>query len=92
MGIKQKKIQNGQLKKTKFFKIANSQNFFASSPLKSVKGSRISRMGCNFDDYPGFQLKVTHPKHFNRQCTRIYDTRTANLSVAEFPKTNFWWH
>jgi hypothetical protein len=35
MGMKQKiffvkkKIQNGQLKKTEFFKIANSQNFFA---------------------------------------------------------------
>jgi hypothetical protein len=27
MGIKQKKIQNGRLKKTEFFKIANSQNF-----------------------------------------------------------------
>jgi hypothetical protein len=29
MGMKQKKIQNGRLKKTEFFKIANSQNFFA---------------------------------------------------------------
>jgi hypothetical protein len=29
MGMKQKKIQNGRLKKTEFFKIANSQKFFA---------------------------------------------------------------
>ena len=28
MGKKQKKIQNGRLKKSAFFKIANSQNFF----------------------------------------------------------------
>ena len=28
MGMKQKKIQNGRLKKTEFFKIANSQYFF----------------------------------------------------------------
>ena len=27
MGMKQKKIQNDRLKKTEFFKIANSQNF-----------------------------------------------------------------
>jgi hypothetical protein len=37
MGIKQKKrnIQNGRLKKTEFFKIANSQTFF----------SKISQIG-----------------------------------------------
>ena len=29
MGMKQKKIQNGQLKKTEFFKSTNSQKFFA---------------------------------------------------------------
>ena len=28
MGMKQKKIQKGPLKKTEFFKIANSQTFF----------------------------------------------------------------
>ena len=107
-----KKIQNGRLKKTMFFKIANSQYFFvkilwigpwvsridwceghgwgstymavrlsdissetgkkcifcvfkaifdfffwfffASFPWKQVKVSCISRMGRNFDDYPGF--------------------------------------
>ena len=26
------------------------------------------RMGRNFDDYPGFQSKFTHPKHFWPQC------------------------
>ena len=29
MGMKQKKNQNGQIKKNEFFKITNSQNFFA---------------------------------------------------------------
>ena len=32
------------------------------------KSSWISRMGQNFDDYPGFQPKITHPKHFCPQC------------------------
>ena len=26
-------------------------------------------MGRNFDDYPGFQPKITPPKHFSRQCS-----------------------
>ena len=26
-------------------------------------------MGRNFDEYPGFQPKITHPKHFCPQCT-----------------------
>ena len=28
----------------------------------------MSRMGINFDDYPGFQPKITHPKHFCPEC------------------------
>ena len=38
---KKKKIQNGRLKKTTFFKIANSQNFFAKI---SQIGSWVSRI------------------------------------------------
>ena len=26
----------------------------------------------HFDDYPDFQPKITHPKHFSRQCIPIY--------------------
>jgi hypothetical protein len=29
-------------------------------------------MGQNFDDYPGFQPKITPLKHFSRQCTYLY--------------------
>ena len=45
--------------KTEFFKMANSQkkSFFASSPWKSAKATWVSRMGRNFDDYPGFTAK-----------------------------------
>jgi hypothetical protein len=39
-------------------------NFFCSSPWKSVKVSWVSMMGQNIDDYPGFQPKIPHPKHF----------------------------
>ena len=53
---------------TLFKKKENKSFFFASSPWKSVKGSEISRMGWNFDDYPGFQPKIIHPKHFSPQC------------------------
>ena len=62
------------LKNSVFFELAILDlffNFFFASFLwKSVKGSWISRMGQNFDDYPDFQPKITHPKHFSRQCTR----------------------
>ena len=34
--------------------------FFAVTPWKSVKIHRVEWMGLNF----GFQLKITHPKHF----------------------------
>ena len=57
MGMKQyflffeKKIQNGRLKKSEFFKIANSQIFL----WKSVRNYVIEWMGLNFDIFPGFQ-------------------------------------
>ena len=41
--------------------------------MKILKGSWITRMGQNFDDYPDFQPKITHPKYFSRQC--MYSTR-----------------
>ena len=43
--------------------------FFASSSWKLVKPTWLSRMGQNFKDYPGFQPKITQPKHFSPQCT-----------------------
>ena len=40
-----KKILNGPLKKTEF---------------KFITDQWVPRMGRNFDDYPGFQIKITH--------------------------------
>ena len=37
-----------------------------------VKVYWLARMGQNFDDYPGFQSKITPPKHFSWQCMCIY--------------------
>ena len=34
---------------------------FSSCPWKLVKATWLSRMGQNFDDYPGFQPKITQP-------------------------------
>ena len=50
------------------FFFQKKKNIFASSPWKLVKISWVSRMGRNYDDYPGFQPKITPPKHFSRQC------------------------
>ena len=44
----------------------------ASSPWKLVKVFWVSRMDQNFDDYLGFQTKITPLKHFSRQCKGIY--------------------
>ena len=32
-----------------------------------IKFDLGSKDGLKFDDYPGFQPKITHPKHFTRQ-------------------------
>jgi hypothetical protein len=41
--------------------------FFESAILDlSIKGSWISRIEFFFDNYPDFQPKITHPKHFSR--------------------------
>ena len=42
--------------------------FFASSPWKSYNNYRLARMGRNFDDYSGFQLKATFLYYFTH-CT-----------------------
>ena len=40
-----------------FFQKKKKRILFASSPWKSVKATFLSRMGRNFDDYPGLQQK-----------------------------------
>ena len=57
-------------------------DFFTSSPWKSVKGSWISRIGRNFDDYPGFQPKITHPKHFYPQCSPHFSDSSSSVLTA----------
>ena len=52
---------------SKFFLIFFS--FFASFSWKQVKVYWLARMGRNYDAYPGFQPKITPPKHFSRECT-----------------------
>ena len=42
--------------------------FFASFSWKLVKVYWLARKGRNFDDFSGFQPKITPPKHFGRQC------------------------
>ena len=47
---------------------------------KNTKDALGSRMGRNFDDYPGFQPKITHPKHFSRQSYWFHSFRALILS------------
>ena len=76
MKFSQKILRIGQFEKLGF-------EFIASSPLELVKPTWLSRLGQNFDDYPGFQPKITQPKLFNPRCN------TENLVII--PKIpNFW--
>ena len=45
-----------------------NSTFFCFIPWKLVKVSCVARMGRNFDDYSGFQLKTTQPKHSWGEC------------------------
>ena len=56
--------------------------FFASSLWKSVKGSWISKMGPNFDDYPDFKPKTTQLKHFCPQCCKDLFIKNWSRTVA----------
>ena len=68
------KFQNARLKKNLVFQnrqfsiFFQKKNCFASSPWKLIKSSWVARLGQNFDDYPDFQPKVTHTKHFWPGC------------------------
>ena len=50
MGMKQKKIQNGRLKKSSFFKIANSQNFFTKISQMDIYIRKV----CHFQNIFNF--------------------------------------
>ena len=89
MKVWQKIFENWRFWKTQFFLIRpildlffSNIFFFASSPWKLVKVSWVSRMGRNFDDYPGFQPKITSPKHFSLPV--VYLPRLVNV-VCERP-------
>ena len=42
-------------------------------------------MGRNFDDYPGFQPKITSPKQFSRQCITFF------LQTIQFYSNQLWY-
>ena len=63
--FQEKILRIGGVKKRRFFDRASlnflfKKIFFASFLWKSVKIYRLEWIGLNFDDYPGFQLKLTH--------------------------------
>jgi hypothetical protein len=67
-----------------FWKKITKKNCFASSPWKLVKDSWVARMGHNSDNYPGFQPKITHPKHFCPKCnTWMFPCLTKNTGFMK---------
>ena len=54
--------------RVKGWAIFKKKFFFASSPWKSVNIYRLPRMGRNFDDYPGFQPKITFLYYYLHDC------------------------
>ena len=65
--FRKKILRIGDFEKWPFFESA-ILILFASFTWKQVKVYWLARMGRNFDDYPGFQPKITPPKHFSREC------------------------
>ena len=57
--FREKILGIGGVENTVFLFFSQKNIFFALSPWKSVKVSRLARMGRNFDDYTGFQPKTT---------------------------------
>ena len=47
-------------------------------------------MGQNFDDYPDFQPKITHPKHFSRQCSYSLLHRTQTKDCELYKCTGYY--
>ena len=43
-------------------------------------------MGRNFDDYPGFQPKITPPKHFSQQCNSLFFKSTHSTRAKYAPE------
>ena len=70
-------LRIGGVGKSAFFKSV-ILIFFFSKKKKNLGFSNPNNLGFhasynffeNFDDYPGFQPKISHTKHFSRQCTK----------------------
>ena len=78
MKFSRKKFKNWRSWKKCFFKSAILNFFFQEKKIfllnffeKHVKVYWLARICRNFDDYPGLLPKMSHTKHFYRQCTFI---------------------
>jgi hypothetical protein len=66
-------VRIGDFKKLSFFLVGHfgfgffKKKYFCLIPMEISQTKWLSRMGQNFDDYPGFQPKITQPKHFSPQ-------------------------
>jgi hypothetical protein len=53
-----------------------------------MKVSCVARMGGNFDDYPGFQQKTTHPKN-SKGSVEFQKTKNSHKQVFSLDSTIF---
>ena len=93
MKFSQKNIENWWRWKMSFFLVGHF-DFFLKKKFKKngVFQWKQPWFSCqvsffeNFDDYPGFQLKITHTKHFSRQCNLTQaDTATGVIFRLHLP-------
>ena len=64
--------------------------FFPSFPLKSDTNYLVEWMKLNFYDYRGFQLKITHSKHFRPECTSLFCRALFECYMILWGQWSFW--
>ena len=88
MKFSRKNIENWLFWKTQFFWVGHFglffQFFFALSPWKSVKVSKLARIGRNFDDYPGFQPFRSWANTYAQDCTCLFIQIFQKLTLSKF--------
>ena len=57
------------------YRLRHIDALFCFIPMKISNNYRLARMGPNFDDYPGFQLKTTFLYYFAHHCSAYTDKR-----------------
>ena len=80
-------IHTGSFLSQPFLTFFSKKNKFCFISMK-IHQRFLDKMLQNFDDYPDFQPKITHPKHFSHQCTSILGGGCMDFSQTFQPPTS----